>query len=104
MNQDQIAGQIRILIPVLGTMLASYGVASADVATITKFALIMAGPIGYVIAAILSYFANTRTSIMTAAAKPVAPGVPAPMIVLPHQEKALADALPANVTAAEVTQ
>jgi hypothetical protein len=34
---------------------------------------------------------------MASAAKPVAPGVPPPQIILPHEEADLAEALPPNV-------
>jgi hypothetical protein len=53
-----------------------------------------------VVGSLWSLYANSRASIMKAAAKPVEPGVPPPQIVLPAAEKALADALPPNVTSA----
>jgi hypothetical protein len=63
-------------------------------------ALLVAGPLMIAGGALWSLYANTRASIMAAAAKPVAPGVPAPTIVLPAAEKALADTLPPNVSSA----
>jgi hypothetical protein len=60
-------------------------------------ALAVAGPLMIVGPAVWSLYVNTRASIMKAAAKPAGPGIPAPLIVLPSDEKALADALPENV-------
>ena len=101
-SQDQVMAQLRVIIPALGTIVSAVGVTNPAVGQYTQIALTAVGPISYVVVAIWSMIANTRQSIMTAAAKPVAPGVPAPQIVLPAQEATLAAALPANVTSAPV--
>lgn len=98
-SQDQIVAQLRILIPALGTIVTTAGWLTADqVGPIVSNLLIALGPIMYLTGAVWSFFANSRASIMASAAKPVSPNVPPPQIVLPMQEKALADTLPANVS------
>jgi hypothetical protein len=97
-TQDQIVAQIRLIIPPLGVIVAAFGVSSTSINSYEQIALVSAGPIAYVITAIWSLYANSRASIMASAAKPVAPGVEPPKIVLPHEEAALAEALPPNVT------
>jgi hypothetical protein len=97
-SQDQVMGQLRVIIPALGTIVTALGVSQADAGSYTQIALASVGPIAYVIVAVWSAIANSRASIMAAAAKPVTPNAPAPQIVLPPQEKALADSLPANVS------
>jgi len=99
-SQDQVMGQLRIIIPALGTIVSAFGVSGATANNYADLALSMVGPISYLIVAIWSLIANSRASIMKAAAKPVAPGVAKPQIILPPEEKALADKLPDNVTAA----
>ena len=99
-TQDQIMGQLRIIIPALGTIVTAFGVTTAEAGSLIQFALGMVGPISYVVAAIWSLIANSRASIMAAAAKPVAPGVAPPIIVLPEQEADLAQSLPNNVNTA----
>jgi hypothetical protein len=103
-SQDQVMGQLRIIIPALGTIVSAIGVSSGDVSKWVNIAMISVGPISYIVVAIWSLIANSRASIMAAAAKPVVPGAPAPQIVLPLQEKTLADALPSNVTAANIAK
>jgi hypothetical protein len=103
-SQDQVMGQLRIIIPALGTIVSAIGVSSGDVSKWVNIAMISVGPISYIVVAIWSLIANSRASIMAAAAKPVTPGAPAPQIVLPLQEKTLADALPSNVTAANIAK
>jgi hypothetical protein len=98
-SQDQVMAQLRIIIPALGTIVTAFGFSSAEAGSYTQMALAAVGPISYVVVAVWSMFANTRKSIMLAASKPVEPGAPAPQIILPAQEKALADTLPHNVTA-----
>lgn len=90
-------GQLRVIIPALGTIVTAFGVTSAQAGSWTQLALGMVGPLSYVIVAIWSLVANSRASIMKAASKPVTPDAPPPQIILPPQEKALADSLPANV-------
>jgi len=51
-----------------------------------------------VIVAVWSLIANSRASIMAAAAKPVDANTPPPKIILPPQEAELAAKLPENVT------
>jgi hypothetical protein len=97
-TQDQIVAQIRLIIPAVGVIVSAFGVSSSSVDSVTQAILVAAGPIAYGITVIWSFYANSRASIMASAAKPVAPGVPPPKIVLPHEEAALAEALPPNVT------
>lgn len=98
-SQDQVMGQLRVIIPALGTIATAFGVTAAEAGSYTQIGLVLVGPISYVVVAIWQLIADSRASIMAAAAKPVAPGVARPQIVLPPEEKALADALPSNVTA-----
>src|SRR5258708_6893988 len=99
-SQDQVMGQLRIIIPALGTIVSAVGVSSGDVSKWENIAMISVGPISYIVVGIWSLVANSRESIMKAAAKPVDASTPAPQIILPPQEKALADKLPDNVTTA----
>lgn len=99
-SQDQVMGQLRIIIPALGTIVTAFGISSAEAGSYTQIALASVGPISYVITGIWQMIADSRESIMKAAAKPVDAKTPAPKIILPAQEKALADKLPDNVTAA----
>ena len=102
-SQDQVMGQLRIIIPALGTIATAFGISGTQAGSATQIALEMVGPISYVVVAIWSLIANSRASIMAAAAKPAAPGLPAPQIVLPVQEADLAQKLPSNVnTTADV--
>jgi hypothetical protein len=100
-STDQLMGQLRIIIPALGTIATAFGVSSATGSHFVDLALSMVGPIAYVITVIWSLVANSRQSIMTAAAKPAEPGLPAPQIVLPAQEADLAQKLPDNVNTTE---
>jgi hypothetical protein len=102
-SQTQLMAQLRTVIPALGTIVSAFGVSGATANQYVDLALSMVGPISYLITAAWTLAATTRASIMARAAQPVAPGVPAPQIVLPQQEAALADALPANVTSAPAT-
>jgi hypothetical protein len=97
-TQDQVMGQLRVIIPALGTIVSAIGVSSGDVGQLQNLALTLVGPISYLIVAVWSLIANSRSSIMRAAAKPVAPGIAPPQIVLPQEEAALALRLPDNVT------
>lgn len=96
-TQDQVMGQLRVIIPALGTLVSAFGVSSTSVNSTVAMLMTAVGPISYLISAAWSFFANSRASIMASAAKPVAPGVAAPQIVLPVQEAALAQTLPSNV-------
>ena len=99
-SQDQMTAQLRLIIPAIWTIISAVGISTPDKVGATVAALMTAvGPIAYLGTVVWSLYANTRKSIMLSAAKPVAPGVPAPQIVLPHQEAALAEQLPENVTA-----
>lgn len=100
-SQDQVMAQLRILIPAVATAVTAFGVSSTEAGSYAQIALASLAPISYVIVAVWSMFANTRASIMKSAAKPVDANTPAPQIVLPKQEAALAATLPANVTAAK---
>jgi hypothetical protein len=97
-SQDQVVAQLRLIIPALGTLVSAFGVASTQVNNYEQMALVAVGPIADFVTAIWSLYANSRKSIMTAAAKPVAPGIAPPQIQLPPEEAELAKALPANVT------
>lgn len=97
-TQDQVTGQLRVIIPALGTIVSAFGVNGATANHYVDLALSMVGPIAYLIVAIWSLIANSRSSIMAAAAKPVAPGIAPPQIILPQEEATLAAKLPHNVT------
>jgi hypothetical protein len=99
-SQDQVMGQLRVIIPALGTIVSAFGVSGSTANHYVDLALSMVGPISYAIVAIWQLVADSRASIMKAAAKPKDADTPAPQIILPAQEKALADKLPSNVTAA----
>lgn len=99
-SQDQVMGQLRVIIPALGTIVSAVGVSSGDVSKWENIAMISIGPISYIIVGIWQLVADSRASIMKAASKPLDANTPAPQIILPAQEKALADKLPANVTSA----
>lgn len=103
-TQDQVMGQLRIIIPALGTIVSAVGVSSTAVGHYESIILAAIGPISYLIVAFWSFIANSRASIMASAAKPVAPGVPAPQIVLPPQEAGLAQSLPSNVNTSETVK
>lgn len=91
-------GQLRVIIPAIGTVVSAIGIASPDKVGTTVAGLMTAvGPLAYLIVAIWSFAANSRASIMRSAAQPAAPGVPAPQIVLPAAEADLAQSLPENV-------
>lgn len=98
MSTDQIVALIRQMLPLLGGIMLTLGVSSATETAWVNFAMEIAGPVTIAGSAIWTGFANTRASIMASAAKPAAPGVPSPQIVLPQQEAKLAASLPANVT------
>jgi hypothetical protein len=99
-SQEQVMGQLRILIPCIATAATAFGVSSTEAGSYAQMALASLAPLSYVICGIWSLVANSRASIMASAAKPVEPGAPKPQIILPAEEKALADKLPDNVTAA----
>jgi hypothetical protein len=101
-SADQIQAQLRIAIPALGTLVTALGAPAAEASSWTQTALLMVAPISYLVVAVWTGFANTREAYMRKASKPVAEGVPAPKIILPPQEKALADKLPDNVISARV--
>jgi len=104
MTIDQIMALLRQVMPIVGTMLTVFGLSSATANNIVNLVMTGAGPTITLAGIIWSFIANTRASIMAAAAKPVAPGVPAPQIVLPPQEAALAQALPDNVNTTQTVQ
>lgn len=98
MTTDQLAGLLRQVLPILGTLLTVFGLSSATANSIVNLLMAISGPLLGVGSAIWAFIANSRSSIMAAAAKPVTPDAPAPQIILPKQEQALANSLPANVT------
>jgi len=104
-SQDQIMGQLRLIIPAVGTIITAVGLAKPDAVGSTVAALMTAvGPIAYLITAVWSLVANSRASIMAAAAKPAAAGLAPPQIVLPKEEAGLAQQLPANVNTTETVK
>ena len=103
-SQDQVMAQLRIIIPALGTIVSAFGVSGTTANHYIDLCLSMVGPISYLIVAGWSLLANSRASIMLAAAKPAEPGMEAPQIVLPKEEADLAQKLPANVTTTETHQ
>lgn len=99
-SQDQVMAQLRIIIPALGTIVSAFGVSAGDVSKWENIIMISVGPISYIITGIWSLIANSRASIMKAAAKSVDANTPPPQIILPEEERALALKLPSNVTSA----
>lgn len=95
-SADQIAGQLRTYLPALFAILTAYGL-NREAGWVTT-AILVSGPLGIIIVGIWSLIANMRSSIMKAASKPLNKDTPAPQIILPYQEKALAEKLPDNVT------
>jgi hypothetical protein len=61
-SQDQLMGQLRVIIPALGTIVTAVGVSSISVDHWTGIALAAVGPIAYVASAVWSLFANTQAS------------------------------------------
>lgn len=100
-SQTQVMGQLQILIPALATAATAFGVSQTEAGSYAQMATASIAPISYVIVAIWAGLDRTRGAIMKQAAKPVAPGVPPPVIELPKEETALAAKLPDNVTAAK---
>lgn len=102
LSKDQLDTQIKIIVASLGTIMSALGIVNYErIGAIIGAILTAIGPIAYIYVAVTLYFKMSRAAIMAAAAAPVAPGVPAPIIVLPKEEAALADKLPSNVTAAQ---
>lgn len=98
-SADQLVAQLRILIPIIGTVISSIGWVSAEhIGPIVSNLLLAIGPVSYVVTAIWSLYANSRASILASAAKPVTPGEEPPQIQLPPSERKLAESLPPNVT------
>ena len=104
MTTDQIMALLRQVMPIVGTMLTIFGLSSATANSIVNLVMTGAGPALTLASLIWSFIANTRASIMASAAKPVAPGIPAPQIVLPPQEAGLAQSLPINVNTTETVK
>jgi len=101
MTNDQIMSMLRQFMPIIGTMLTVFGLSSATANAFVNLVMSGAGPALTLASLVWSFIANTRASIMASAAQPVAPGVPAPLIVLPVQEAELAQSLPTNVQTTE---
>lgn len=97
-SADQVTALLRTYLPALCTILTAYGLTrEAGWATT---AMLVAGPLAVVIVGIWTLVSNTRAAILRKAAKRRDANTPAPQIILPAQESALADKLPDNVTAA----
>ena len=103
-SQDQVMGQLRVIIPALSTIVSAFGVSGATANKYVDLSLSLVGPISYLVVAIWSLIANSRASIMKSASKPVDANTPPPQIVLPPQEADLAQALPANVNTSETVK
>jgi hypothetical protein len=97
-SSDQVAGLLRTYLPALFAVFTAYG-ASREAGWVTT-AILVAGPLGLLISGIWTLVANTREAILRKASKRKDANTPEPQIILPAQEKALADKLPDNVTAA----
>lgn len=100
-STDQLVGQMRLLITTLGGIATTLGVSAVSTEHWVNTALTLVGPVVIVGGIILSLIANSRKSIMTAAAKPAGPGLARPQIVLPAAEADLAQQLPNNVNTTE---
>lgn len=98
MTQDQVMALARQLLPILGTLMTVLGFKSATAQATVDLIMQVIGPVFVLASIVWSFIANTRASIMASAAKPVTPDAPAPQIVLPKEESALAAQLPSNVT------
>lgn len=99
-SKDQIDAQIKILVTALGTIMSAMGIVNYEkIGAVIGAILTAMGPIAYIYVAVTLYFKMSRAAIIAAAATPVAPGVPAPIIILPKEEAHIADQLPENVTA-----
>jgi len=86
-SKDQLDGQIKILVASLGTVMSAVGIVNYEkIGAVIGAILTAIGPIAYIYVAITLYVKLSRANIIAAAAQPVAPGVPAPIIVLPKQE------------------
>lgn len=103
-TQDQVMGQLRVIIPAIGTVISAVGVSSTSVNYYVGIAMTAVGPIAYGITALWSLYANSRKSIMASAAQPVDANTPPPQIVLPKEEAALAQTLPSNVNTTETVR
>ena|SRR5579863_4846881 len=97
-SSDQVAALLRTYLPALCTILTAYGL-TREAGWVTT-AILVAGPLALIIVGIWTLIANTRAAILRKAAKPKDASTPAPQIILPASESALADKLPDNVTAA----
>ena len=94
-TQEQVMAQLRILIPCICTALTAFGISNTQAGSYAQIATAMIAPLSIIIVGIWSVVANTRKAIIAKAAKP------GTQIVLPKEESKIADALPANVTAAK---
>lgn len=97
-SADQVAALLRTYLPALCAILTAYGL-SREAGWVTT-AILVAGPLGILIVGIWTLVSNTRAAILRKAAKRKDANTPAPQIILAPEEKALADKLPDNVTAA----
>jgi hypothetical protein len=61
-SQDQVMGQLRAIIPALGTIVSALGVSGATANHYVDLALAMVGPIAYFVVAIWSLIANTQAA------------------------------------------
>jgi len=76
MNSEQIAGQIRQLLPIIGTVATAFGVLSAtdsaalvsNLSTIVTGIATLVGPVMIVGSMLWSYFSKTDKNIVAAAA------------------------------------
>ena len=65
MSQEQILGQLRQILPVVGTILVSLGVMKPEtVGNLTSTILVIAGPIMIIVSAVWSLIDKTKTSMV----------------------------------------
>jgi len=97
MNQEQVLGLLRQILPVFGGIAVTLGWLTSDqVAAGTATALQIAGPLMIVGSTIWSLFSKTKASLVsTVAAMPEVQGIKLEATVA---GRALADATPSNVS------
>jgi hypothetical protein len=88
-SQDQVMGQLRAIIPALGTIASAVGVSGATANHYVDLALVMVGPIAYVVTAIWSAVAHLQSN-QIANVQAIATGPAGPVAV--SAQKALIEA------------
>ena len=62
-SQEQVMGQLRILIPALGTIATAFGMTQAEAGSYTQIALTLIGPIAYLICLVWSLVRIPHSSL-----------------------------------------